>query len=54
MDWFSKIFKGSNSDRRISEGHYNANYREDTDYYLPSTSGVMNFKTLVNIMELFF
>ncbi|KAI9113092.1 hypothetical protein K1719_015617 [Acacia pycnantha] len=37
MGWLSKIFKGS--DHKISEGHYNANYREDTDYYLPSTSG---------------
>lgn len=37
MGWLSKIFKGS--DHKISEGRYNANYREDTDYYLPSTSG---------------
>lgn len=43
MGWLSKIFKGS--DHKISEGHYNANYREDTDYYLPSTSGVMQLLT---------
>ncbi|XP_061341405.1 protein DA1 [Gastrolobium bilobum] len=33
MGWLSKIFKGS--DHKISEGHY---YKEDADYYLPSTS----------------
>ncbi|KAI4336915.1 hypothetical protein L6164_015388 [Bauhinia variegata] len=37
MGWLSKFFKSS--DHGISEGHYNANYGDDTDYYLPSTSG---------------
>lgn len=35
MGWLSRIFKGSDSDHKISEGHY---YKEDADYYLPSTS----------------
>ncbi|XP_027330077.1 protein DA1 isoform X2 [Abrus precatorius] len=34
MGWLSRIFKGS--DHKISEGNY---YKEDSDYYLPSTSG---------------
>ncbi|XP_057423504.1 protein DA1-like isoform X2 [Lotus japonicus] len=34
MGWLSRIFKGS--EHKVSEGHY---YKEDADYYLPSTSG---------------
>lgn len=41
MGWLSRIFKGS--DHKVSEGHY---YRDDTSYYLPSTSGV-----IVNIIH---
>lgn len=37
MGWLSRIFKGS--EHKVSEGHY---YKEDADYYLPSTSGVSN------------
>ncbi|GAU15346.1 hypothetical protein TSUD_04150 [Trifolium subterraneum] len=34
MGWLSRIFKGS--DHNVSEGHY---YKDDSNYYLPSTSG---------------
>ncbi|KAJ1419737.1 Zinc finger, LIM-type [Sesbania bispinosa] len=34
MGWLSRIFKGT--DHKVSEGHY---YKEEADYYLPSTSG---------------
>ncbi|CAL5205950.1 unnamed protein product [Lathyrus oleraceus] len=34
MGWLSRIFKGS--EHRVSEGHY---YKDDSGYYLPSTSG---------------
>ena len=54
MGWLSKIFKGS--DHKVREGHYNASYRGDTDYYLPSTSGVMQFAnfSLLPFTSLFF
>jgi hypothetical protein len=36
MGWLSRIFKGSG--HKVSEGHY---YKDDSSYYLPSTSGVI-------------
>jgi len=47
MGWLSRIFKGS--DHKVSEGHY---YRDDSSYYLPSTSGV-NFNAICNGLEIF-
>lgn len=47
MGWLSRIFKGS--DHKVSEGHY---YKDDSSYYLPSTSGVI-FNAICNALEIF-
>ncbi|KAJ1393205.1 Zinc finger, LIM-type [Sesbania bispinosa] len=44
MGWLSRIFKGT--DHKVSEGHY---YKEEADYYLPSTSGMFGPRTRMKI-----
>jgi hypothetical protein len=49
MGWLSRIFKGS--DHKVSEGHY---YKDDSSYYLPSTSGVIGLLSTIHIGLEFF